>query len=431
MISKDTEVCISIAGKPGDFGARFHNTAYRVLGLNWIYVPRRIDTAQLKSVIEAVRVLNICGCSVSMPHKTEVMKYLDNVDQLASKIGAVNTIVRQSDGTLKGYNTDFYGAKRAIEETTDIKGKEVVLIGGGGVAKSIALVVKELGGILTVTNRTITKAKNIANMFGGTVLPWEDVGYASGYLLINATSVGMYDTDSLIVPEETILRFEVIQDVVIYPAETKLLREAKKQGKKIIPGTIMCVYQAVEQFKIYTGYEVSQSFISKTLNDLTNSTNAKSLNFIIDVDGVMTTGQFLYSANGKTYKIFGPHDTDGLKMIKDKVNIVFITADKLGFPISKKRIDDMGYPIELVNEQDRYNYIKEKYGFENTIFMGDGIFDAPMLKACKFGIASKNARKEAIESAAFVTASNSAEGAVCDACLEIKKRFLEGQGNDS
>ena len=114
MISKDTEVCISIAGKPGDFGARFHNTAYRVLGLNWIYVPRRIDTAQLKSVIEAVRVLNICGCSVSMPHKTEVMKYLDNVDQLASKIGAVNTIVRQSDGTLKGYNTDFYGAKRAI-----------------------------------------------------------------------------------------------------------------------------------------------------------------------------------------------------------------------------------------------------------------------------------------------------------------------------
>jgi 3-deoxy-D-manno-octulosonate 8-phosphate phosphatase (KDO 8-P phosphatase) len=149
-------------------------------------------------------------------------------------------------------------------------------------------------------------------------------------------------------------------------------------------------------------------------------------NLIIDVDGVMTTGQFLYSEDGKRYKIFGPHDADGLKLLKDKLNIVFVTADKRGFPISKKRIDDMGYPIELVTEKDRYNHIKEKYGLKNTIFIGDGIHDAPLIKECKFGIAPKNARIEAKEAADFVTPSNSAEGAVCDACLEIKKRFFGG-----
>lgn len=149
------------------------------------------------------------------------------------------------------------------------------------------------------------------------------------------------------------------------------------------------------------------------------------INFVLDVDGVMTTGQFLYSSVGKMFKIFGPHDADGLKLIRDKINIVFVSADRRGFPISQRRIEDMGYPIELVTEQDRYTYIKEKFGFENTIFIGDGMHDAPVLKACMFGIAPANARREAKAAADFVTESNSGEGAVCDACIEIKRRFLD------
>lgn len=151
------------------------------------------------------------------------------------------------------------------------------------------------------------------------------------------------------------------------------------------------------------------------------------MNFVLDVDGVMTTGHFIYSVKGKALKIFGPHDADGLKLIKDKVNIFFITADNRGFAISKKRIEDLGFEIELISEQDRYNYIKEKFGFENTIFMGDGIFDAPLIRDCKFGIAPANARQEAKEVAHFITPSRSAEGAVCDACLEINRRFLENE----
>ena len=117
-------------------------------------------------------------------------------------------------------------------------------------------------------------------------------------------------------------------------------------------------------------------------------------NLIIDVDGVMTTGQFLYSSNGKSHKIFGAHDADGLKLIKDHFNIVFITADKRGYAISEKRISDMGFPIQIVDEKDRYSYIKDKFGFENTIFIGDGIHDVPVLQDCMFGIAPANARIE-------------------------------------
>lgn len=146
--------------------------------------------------------------------------------------------------------------------------------------------------------------------------------------------------------------------------------------------------------------------------------------FILDVDGVMTTGQFFYSPKGKAFKVFGPHDADGLKLIRDKINILFITSDKRGFPISKKRIDDMGYPLELVTEGDRYKYIKEKFGFENTIFMGDGIFDAPVIRDCTFGIAPANARIEAKRWAKYVTPSKSGEGAVCDACIVINKKFF-------
>ncbi len=87
----------------------------------------------------------------------------------------------------------------------------------------------------------------------------------------------------------------------------------------------------------------------------------------------------------------------------------------------------MGFPIKLISEQERYEYIKREFGFENTIFMGDGIFDVPIIKECKFGIAPANAREEAKAVARFITPSKSAEGAVCDACLEIQRRFLENE----
>ena len=147
--------------------------------------------------------------------------------------------------------------------------------------------------------------------------------------------------------------------------------------------------------------------------------------FVLDVDGVMTTGQFLYSRNGKEYKIFGPHDNDGIKMILGKIKVVFLTADQHGYPISKKRIvDDMKQELYLINESDRFEFIRVNYGLENVIYMGDGYHDANILKQCCYGIAPKNARIEAKKEANFITPSKSGEGAVLDACLHILERFF-------
>ena len=151
------------------------------------------------------------------------------------------------------------------------------------------------------------------------------------------------------------------------------------------------------------------------------------LNFVLDVDGVMTTGQFIYSRDGKLYKIFGPHDNDGLKMLKDKLNIFFITADKRGYPITEKRIvDDMGQKLTFVTEKDRLGYFKKNFKMNRLIYMGDGYHDAPILKDCLFGIAPNNARKEAKEAADYVTPSNAGEGAVLDACLYLLKLLRRG-----
>lgn len=153
-------------------------------------------------------------------------------------------------------------------------------------------------------------------------------------------------------------------------------------------------------------------------------------NLIIDVDGVMTTGQFIYSKDGKMYKIFGAHDADGLKILKDKLNIEFVSADKRGLDISKKRISDMGFKINLVGANDRYDFIEKNFGLQNTFYIGDGIFDAKILKDCKFGIAPKNARIEAKKFSDFITPSNSGEGAVCDACVKINKLFFDGENHE-
>lgn len=146
--------------------------------------------------------------------------------------------------------------------------------------------------------------------------------------------------------------------------------------------------------------------------------------FILDVDGVLTTGHSIYDKNGKAYKIFGPHDNDGLKILKDMIEISFISADKRGFEITKKRITDMGFSVELVGEKERKDYFIKKNSKE-IIFMGDGYFDSLVMDIVGYSIAPKNARKEAIQSADYVTPSRSGEGAVLDACLHIKEVFFK------
>lgn len=149
-------------------------------------------------------------------------------------------------------------------------------------------------------------------------------------------------------------------------------------------------------------------------------------NFILDVDGVMTNGQFFYDKNGKTHKIFGADDSDGLEMIKDLINIRFVSADKRGFDISKKRIhDDMGYQIDLISSKERLNWIDKNFGLNNSIYMGDGFFDNLIMSEVAYSIAPNNADQNAKDAADYVTTRSGGDRAVAEACVHIFDKFIK------
>lgn len=149
------------------------------------------------------------------------------------------------------------------------------------------------------------------------------------------------------------------------------------------------------------------------------------VNFVFDFDGVFTTGQFLYTQDGKYAKVCGAHDNDGIKMIKDKMNVCVITADKRGLEITKRRVEDMGLRLELVLEADRVEWMKNNFDLTKTVFMGDGIYDAKLFPLVAYSIAPCNAYYQVCEKANYVTKCPSGEGAVLDACLHILDKFFK------
>ena len=147
--------------------------------------------------------------------------------------------------------------------------------------------------------------------------------------------------------------------------------------------------------------------------------------FILDVDGVMTTGQFLYTKEGKQMKIFGPDDNDALNILKAFIEIRFLSSDEKGFLISKKRIsDDMGYKLDLVSTTKRIDWIKEHFEPSQVIYMGDGIFDHYVMDEVGYSIAPSNSDKLAKSHADYVTERSGGDRAVAEACMHIIDRYF-------
>lgn len=146
---------------------------------------------------------------------------------------------------------------------------------------------------------------------------------------------------------------------------------------------------------------------------------------IFDVDGVLTTGQFLYSHSGKAMKVFGPDDNDALVVLKKYIDVRFITGDRKGYPISKKRIvDDMKFPLDLVSTINRVQWIKQRYELAKVIYMGDGIFDHFVMEQVGYSIAPSNSDPNAIAHADYVTNRSGGNRAVAEACLHIMSMFF-------
>ena len=256
MINANTTVCCLI-GDPVEHSLSpiVHNRGYEVLGLNFIYVAFRVKDVKL--VINSIKGLGIRGVSITMPHKVNAMKYIDNIDDTAKEIGAINTIVN-NDGVLSGFNTDYGAVLKALEEKTTIKGKKAVLLGGGGAGLAIAAGLKRNGADLVIIDKIEEKAEELARLVGaesfGGLDQLPEIGSAD--ILINATPVGMWPRiNESIVPRELLHSGLTVFEVIYNPKETRMITEAKEAGCAIIYGYKMFLYQAAMQFELFTGHQ--------------------------------------------------------------------------------------------------------------------------------------------------------------------------------
>ena len=256
MINVNTTVCCLI-GDPVEHSLSplVHNRGYEVLGLNFIYVAFRVKDVKL--AIDGIRELGIRGVSVTMPHKVSAINYIDDIDDTAREIGAINTIVNNK-GVLSGFNTDYGAALKALGEKTTIKGKKAVLLGGGGAGLAIANGLKRNGADLVIIDKVKEKAEELARLVGaegfGGLEQLPEIGSAD--ILINATPVGMWPRiNESIVPKELLHQKLTVFEVIYHPKETRMITEAKEAGCTIVYGYKMFLYQAAMQFELFTGHQ--------------------------------------------------------------------------------------------------------------------------------------------------------------------------------
>lgn len=264
-ISGKTKLC-GIIGDPVEhtMSPAMHNASFRKAGLDYLYVPFRVKKEALGKAIEGMKALNIRGLNVTIPHKVAVLQYLDKLDPLAEKIGAVNTIVNDN-GVLTGYNTDASGFLQALlGKDIEPKGQNIVILGAGGASRAVSFILAERGANLVILNRSPDGAKKLADSISPTSgkkvaaleLNRENLAktLSKADMLVNTTSVGMTpNTDQTSVTADLLRSSLIVFDIVYNPVRTKLLREAETAGAKIIGGLDMLVWQGALAFEKWTG----------------------------------------------------------------------------------------------------------------------------------------------------------------------------------
>ena len=278
MEIKGSTNVVGLIGHPVEhsFSPPMHNAAFKKLNMDYVYTAFDVDSKNLENAIISAQALGIKGFNVTIPHKIEVMKYLDEIDEVASLIGAVNTIDFKE---LKGYNTDGIGAIKAISEVTKIKNKNVLIAGAGGASRAISFYIAKYGPHnLTILNRNVKKADELALDISNSGLmdnvnsnSIKNMNLDDVDILINTTPVGMHPNinDTPIALAGDMHEEMVVFDAVYNPNETGLLKEAIKANAKPVYGIKMLLYQGAESFNIWTGkkapVDVMEDALIKTL----------------------------------------------------------------------------------------------------------------------------------------------------------------------
>jgi shikimate dehydrogenase len=260
-----TRIC-GVIGDPIEhtLSPTMQNAAFNALKLDVAFLAFKVKPAELENAVNGMRALNVRGLNVTMPHKSTVMNFLDRIDLSAQIVNSVNTILNK-ESKLFGFNTDGVGALKALRENgVEPKGRKVLLLGAGGAARAIAYAMAKESDELAVLNRTVKPAQELVKLLektankkivAGALSPKEiQQNLQDSDILINATSIGMKPKidESLVAPK--LLRPDLaVMDIVYNPIETKLAKDAKAAGAKVVSGVEMLIYQGAASFEIWTG----------------------------------------------------------------------------------------------------------------------------------------------------------------------------------
>ncbi|MUT66282.1 shikimate dehydrogenase [Paenibacillus sp. NEAU-GSW1] len=250
------------------------NRAFRETGVNGVYAAYHITADKLGDFIAGVKAMGMRGVNVTIPHKLDIMKYLDEIDAGAAAIGAVNTIVNDN-GRLTGYNTDGIGYVRSLKEEADpnIAGKRIVVIGAGGASRGIVYALTgENPASITIANRTEDRARELALAFADKAelraVTFDGLQEAclEADIVINTTSVGMHpNTDASPVDASWLKPGAVASDLIYNPLKTKFLLEAEKSGCRSHGGLGMFIYQGAYAFEYWTGQAAPVAAMRETV----------------------------------------------------------------------------------------------------------------------------------------------------------------------
>lgn len=246
------------------------NHMAQATGVNLVYVPFPVAQGNLEAAVKGALALDLLGLNVTVPYKSDVMSYLAEIDPLAERIGAVNTLVR-CEGGYKGYNTDMPGLYRAMQQDgVEIAGRNVVILGAGGVARAVAVMLLEKGAAgAYILNRTVDKARAVAEEVNGIAgrsfaqaYALSDYGQIPGekWLVIQATSVGMHPhVDCAVMEEPAFYRHvETGYDLIFNPGVTRFMKLTEAAGGRAYNGARMLVYQGVIAYELWTGVTIGQ-----------------------------------------------------------------------------------------------------------------------------------------------------------------------------
>lgn len=246
-----------------------HAALAELTGINLAYLPFRVEKEALEDAVRGAHALNVLGLNVTVPHKERVLPFLDGIDPLAERIGAVNTLVRTEKG-YRGYNTDMPGLYRAmVSAGVQVDGESVIILGAGGVARAVAFMLADRAENIILLNRTVEKAAAIAqevNAFTGletaSAMPISDYEKLAGggYIVVQATNVGMYpDTDSVVISDKAFYeKVRIGYDLIFNPADTLFMRKVREAGGLSHNGLKMLLYQGIIAYELWNNVKITE-----------------------------------------------------------------------------------------------------------------------------------------------------------------------------